>query len=484
MLNLLFILEDTINNRLLAAPRQWLAELGAPSRIRVLIIIGALLLSVVVPFKASSRQLILAMLLLAGIGGALVLLRWPPLGLLLLVVVALIVPSPPMPGGLNVAVLFLIGLLGLWLLDMLFGSRKGEWIQSRTTLPLLVFIGVTLLSFGVGQLPWFNFAHPAPMDAQLGGLSIFILAAGIFLLTAHQIQDLRWLQWLVWLYLALTSLHLLTWFLPRLGRWLPENFFAPGTANNSLFWVWLLSLALSQAAFNRDLHIGWRTALGILAAATLYKGVFLNSDWKSGYLPLLVSAAAIIGARSWRAALSLAVLSAAPAMYIASEAIATDEYSYATRMDAWIIMFKIIKVNPILGFGPANYYWYTPLFPIRGWAVEFNSHNQYVDMIAQVGLLGMACFLWFSGEVAWLGWKLKDSVPSGFARAYVYGALGGLAGTLAAGTLADWILPFTYNIGLTGFRASMLGWMFLGGLVSVEQIMKDEGGSGRRKDEG
>ena len=89
-----------------------------------------------------------------------------------------------------------------------------------------------------------------------------------------------------------------------------------------------------------------------------------------------------------------------------------------------------------------------------------------------MGLLGLACFLWFSGEAARLGWKLKHSTPPGFAQAYVYGALGGLAGTLAAGTLADWILPFTYNIGLTGFRASMLGWMFLGGLVSVEQILR------------
>ncbi len=44
----------------------------------------------------------------------------------------------------------------------------------------------------------------------------------------------------------------------------------------------------------------------------------------------------------------------------------------------------------------------------------------------------------------------------------------GLAGTLAAGMLADWVLPFVYNIGLTGFRASALGWLFLGGLVTME----------------
>jgi hypothetical protein len=74
--------------------------------------------------------------------------------------------------------------------------------------------------------------------------------------------------------------------------------------------------------------------------------------------------------------------------------------------------------------------------------------------------------------VGWLGWRLRNQAPTGFAQAYVYGALGGLAGTLVAGALADWIVPFVYNVGLTGFRASMLAWLFLGGLVSIEQMVR------------
>jgi hypothetical protein len=55
----------------------------------------------------------------------------------------------------------------------------------------------------------------------------------------------------------------------------------------------------------------------------------------------------------------------------------------------------------------------------------------------------------------------------------VYGALGGLAGTLAAGMLGDWILPFVYNIGFSGFRTSVIGWLFLGALIAVQQITED-----------
>ena len=70
-----------------------------------------------------------------------------------------------------------------------------------------------------------------------------------------------------------------------------------------------------------------------------------------------------------------------------------------------------------------------------------------------------------------LGWKLRERCDDGFARGYVYGCLAGLVGSLAAGMLGDWFLPFVYNIGLAGFRASVLGWMFLGGLVAIEQMV-------------
>jgi hypothetical protein len=36
--------------------------------------------------------------------------------------------------------------------------------------------------------------------------------------------------------------------------------------------------------------------------------------------------------------------------------------------------------------------------------------------------------------------------------------------------LGDWVLPFVYNVGFGGFRASVLGWLFMGGLVALEQM--------------
>jgi len=473
MLNLLFAFENKLNGFILSLLQGWVLPKIPPWARTVAIIAAVLFLSVVLPLMASWNQLLLLLALIPVAGAGLALIQLPPLGLIGLIITALIVPSPSLPGGFNFAVLLLIALIGLWLLEMIVVQRKLELLPSRTVWPLLALIFVATLSFGVGQIPWFTFARAAPLDAQIGGLFIFILAPGAFLLTAHLIRELRWLEWLTWVFLALGGLFVAGWVTPGLGS-ITGRLFQLGATSNSMFWTWLVALAFSQALFNGKLHPGWRAALGGLVVLTLYVAYVLNNGWKSGYLPPMVSIAVIIGVRSWRLGLLMAVMGILPAMFLSSEAVATEDYSYGTRLDAWIIILEMVKTNPLLGFGPANYYWYTPLFPIRGWAVRFNSHNQYLDIIAQTGILGLACVVWFAWEVGWLGWQLKDRVPSGFAQAYVYGALGGLVGMLASGILVDWFLPFVYNIGLSGFRGSMLAWIFLGGLMSLEQMYRRE----------
>jgi hypothetical protein len=87
-------------------------------------------------------------------------------------------------------------------------------------------------------------------------------------------------------------------------------------------------------------------------------------------------------------------------------------------------------------------------------------------------------------EVAWLAWRLKDHVPEGFPRAFVIGVLGGWVATLATGMLGDWVLPFVYNVGLVGFRSSVLGWLFIGGLVAIEQIYARNGEAKVKEGEG
>jgi hypothetical protein len=468
MLNLLFSVESTLNDKILGIPRHWVRR-NISLWLTPLIIIGVLLLSAILPFRASQLQFFLLIGLLAGVGVISLFLRWPPLGLLA-VVGSLIIPYRG-PSEVN-ATLGLVGLLlVLWLMNMMVQKREIKLISSRTILPLLIFVSVAILSFGVGQVPWYTFAPSAPMGAQLGGLAIYVLSAGAFLLVAHQVRDVRWLKWMIWLFLVLGSIHITSRLLPEGGQFALILFHRG--AIGSLFWVWLVALAFSQALLNRKLHMGWRLALGGLVVAAFYVAYIQTQSWKSGWIPPLFTIIAILGFRFWKLGILLLPFGIIPASRLISFGIASDEYSYSTRLDAWAIILEMTKVSPILGLGPSAYRWYTPLFPIQGWFVQFNSHSQYVDLIAQTGLLGLACFIWFFGMVIWLGWKLLERVPAGFPRAYVYGALGGAVGTLVAAALGDWVLPFFYNLTLGGFRASVLTWLFLGGLVALQQIYTD-----------
>lgn len=465
MFNFLFAIENTLNDKVLGAPRHWVVQ-NITKWFPPLVIIGVLLLSAMLPFKLSQRHLVFLIVVLMAVGGGTLLLRWPPLGLVAVIGSIIITFNGPSNSNATMA---LVGfLLGLWLLDMMIIQREIKLLPSKTILPLLIFVAVAILAFGMGQLPWYTFAPSAPLGAQLGGVSIYVLSAAAFLLVAHLIHDLRWLQAMVWLFLAIGALFIAGQLVPGLSS-VTRHFFNK-QVTGSLFWTWLVALAFSQAIFNKDLHPGWRLVCAGLAVAVFYEGYFNREEWKSGWVPPIFTIVAMLGIRFWRVGLALSPFGIIPLSQLISYGIAADEYSYSTRIDAWTIVLEITKVNPILGLGPSNYRWYTPLFPIRGWAVQFNSHSQYIDLIAQTGLLGLACFVWFFVVVGWLGWQLKERVPAGFAKAYVYGALGGLAGTLVAAALGDWVLPFFYNITLGGFRASVLAWLFLGGLVALEQM--------------
>lgn len=398
-----------------------------------------------------------------------------PWGLVLLILGSLIAPVAIPTGtktALNFTVLALPVLVALWVLT---AAYRRDWIvlSLRPVPPLLALVAAALLSFAAVNQPWVYVAPLAPLRAQLGGLSVFVLSAALFIMAADELQNVRWLQVLSGVFLFMGGAYIIGRLTPSVGeRVLP--FFQDGATAGSLFWTWLAALACGQAAFNRHLNVLVRVALGALVLATLYVGLMQARDWVSGWLPPLVAVVTTlcVGAPRLGAALTV-VAGGVGTIYvprvIAFVLTADNQYSLTTRLAAWRVLAKIVQASPALGFGPANYYHVTPLFPILGWYVHFSSHNTYVDLLAQTGLIGLGCFTWFVWEVARTGWELRRRFPSGFAHAYVIGALGGLGGTLAAGMLCDWVLPFVYNITLEGLRASILGWLFLGGLLALQR---------------
>jgi O-antigen ligase len=240
--------------------------------------------------------------------------------------------------------------------------------------------------------------------------------------------------------------------------------------NQSMSWTWLMALVFGQIIYNNKLTSRFKVLLIVLAMSTFYVTAYQAFDWKSGWVPPLIAILALIGFRYRKFVVFLIPIAVVIALYFSFELILTDEYSWGTRTDAWRIILEISRVSPLFGMGFSNYYWYTPLFPIRGWNVNFNSHSQYIDLIAQTGYLGLIGFLWIFFEIGRLSFNLMSRLRDGFARAYASAVFAGVIATLFAAYLGDWVLPFVYNVGLPGFRASVLPWIFMGGIMALEQI--------------
>ena len=416
----------------------------------------------------------------AALGAIAALLRWPPLGLVVLVIGSMTSPIALNTGtktDLSFPFLLLPFLIALWLPRLLRHDGR-HLVSLRPVPPLIALVATAMLSFAVVNQPWVFIAPTAPLRAQLGGLAVFALSAGAFLLAADYLRSLRWLQVLTAVFLVVGGVELADWLLLPLD--LPAGLELQRGATGSLFWTWLVAMAFSQGALNRQLNVLCRLALGVIVVGALYVGLVPGRAWLSGWVPPLVAVVATLWAAAPRLALPVTLLGglATAAKLPAIIGLVVDpgnRYSLMTRVEAWRVLGKVIAISPALGLGPANYYHVTPLFPILGWYVHFSSHNTYVDLIAQTGLIGLGCFVWFVWEVGRVGWSVRKRVPTGFARAYVNGAIGGLAGTLAAGMLGDWVLPFVYNVTLDGFRASVLGWIFLGGLVALADVSRTQG---------
>lgn len=432
------------------------------------IILAVVLVSIGAAYWGTQTIMMVLVGAVVGVAGFLALLRYPSLGFILLFLGGMFVPFKG-PGGFNASILTVVLMIGLWFMEMFVVRRRFEFVRSRVMRPALFMLIVSVIAFAMGQIPWFVFANQAPMDAQIGGFAIYFFLVLAMIMTANVLKEIKWLKIIVWTFIGLGFIYVL-------GRALHldvvDRIYAHGVYANSMFWMWMVTLPLSQAIYNNHLSFRQKTVLYGIVAVTFYVALIQQNDWKSGWVPAGLVAAVLVGWK-FRKVLPFTIPFVLMVVaYLAQDLISTDEYSWGTRVDAWIVVLDIARVSPIIGLGFSNYYWYAKIFSIRGYSIKFNSHSQFVDIIAQTGILGLACFMWILYEIGRLAYRLMNQLPDGFARAYAYGVFASVFGSLMAAFLVDWLLPFAYNIGLDGVRASILPWIFFGGLISIEQIYK------------
>jgi O-antigen ligase len=441
-----------------------------------LIVWGILILSGISGWKIESRLPVLVGLTVCLLIGVVLLLRVPELGLLLLIPVSFYLKFEVSTGTnitLNGTILLTTSLIGLWFIRKIGQERALQLTPSPANLPAILLLVVSIISLIIGNSGLVLQAQDAAsLPAQLGGWLLLALPIGVMLLVNNVITDLPWLKLILYSFILIGAIYFI-----GVQFEFSRNLFNriyDGRSIGPIFRIWLVSLSLGQAIWNKELSSFLRLLFALVALLVIRVG-WINYDWIVGWTTPLFAMFVVIWLRSWR--WGLAVTLAGVAFYVVRSNVlvsqlwdSTQQYSTVSRTWTWPIMWELIKFNPITGLGPANYYYYTSLYSIVGWYVRFNSHNNYIDIVAQYGFLGLAAFGWLVAVISRVGWRLRLSITDGFSLGYVNGALAGLAATLVSGVMADWFLPFLYNIGMPGFRSAVFAWLFLGGLIAMDHI--------------
>jgi hypothetical protein len=420
----------------------------------------------------------------AAAGVALTLLKKPVLGLFLVICVALLGPIS-IPTGtevyLNLSALLVPTLFVIWLLIRM-NRHDIRLVASPTTKPLIAFLLLVILSIFIGNVTWDpNVPHRDNFIlVQFGAWAIWGFSAFAFWLVANLIKQEVWLR-------RLTATFLLIGGVLAIVRVLPAgsgvvDVVGTHAITRAPFWMLLTALTAGQLMFNQTLSRRWRAFLiAILLAVLVYSFVGEQQERTSNW----ASVATVMGVLFWLKLPKLRWLVVSVVVILAASGVLFQAiYNFAGGDAKWsesgasrgVLIGRVLEDsmrNPITGIGPAAYRWYGMTRPLGyegAWWIQplVNSHNNYVDLFSQTGIVGVALFLWFMIELLRVGWKLRVHYTAGFAGGYVAAMLGAWFAVMVLMALADWFLPFVYNEGFPGFQASVLIWMFFGGLLFYE----------------
>jgi len=379
-----------------------------------------------------------------------------------------------------ISLVICLGCIGLWIVNMLVIEKRLALKPAVTNKPLLAFVATVAISWvwsrAFRDVLVYEAGHP--LVSVVAGL-VMMLLPGCLLLVANNVRSVAWLQVLVWILLGegLVVLILDLGSAVGLGPVVSlKNFFRTNglVAVNShgLLSMWCLSFALALALFNRRLHRFWRGLLLVYVVGFVYWGFFQRITWLSGWVPAAVTSVVITFFRSKKlfVLLMLVAVVGGGGYYWRTAFEAETNESGFTRLAAYEVNWRITGKHLLFGTGPAGYAsYYMSYFPTEAMA----THSNYIDILAQTGIVGTFFLLWFFGAQAWGGYKLWLGLQGrgDFAESLTVAVLGGTAGCLVAMALGDWLLPFAYTQGIVGFDLAMINWLFMGSLWALRYTL-------------
>ena len=147
----------------------------------------------------------------------------------------------------------------------------------------------------------------------------------------------------------------------------------------------------------------------------------------------------------------------------------TQGYSLKRRIATWKFTGLIIKDHPILGSGIGSFKYnslnYQARFFDQGenrslypYGIADKAHNEYLQLGAEIGMIGLGIFLWLIITYFNLGIKLLKKLKDKDKQGMIIGLMGGVVSVLI-----DALLGFPLHLPAT----LVLFWLFIGLIVSL-----------------
>lgn len=360
----------------------------------------------------------------------------------------------------------MLGLLvlvwGARLLSLAIRNKRVVLNSAPINLPLLCLIATAIFAFIAAQFTWDD---TVPIEhryllRQVTDIGLLCMPVTACIMVGNVIRGVRWAKAV---YGAVLVVGIIGFCVNN--HWLRM----PGFVR--LFWWGLLPVPLISFLYAHVLlreKFDWRLLVAIVALAALLFYQFAFLSWVVMWFSTAISLCVITWHRSKKLAIMLACVVLLLIAYHPSMITRVYETEAAQRsterIDLWRSAIQMAMRRPVWGIGPGNFYpYYSHHYAKEYGTINVSSpHSNYVQIMVEYGLLGVACFVWFI--IACLK-MLKDSLAlakTSWQRTFFLGMNGYFAGMAAAAFLADYLVSSSSNSGLASFSTTIYTWLLLG----------------------
>ncbi len=380
---------------------------------------------------------------------------------------------------------FLVALI--WLLLCLLPRRKAKQpLMPRTLLiPLLCFITVGVISliyshFFPDPLVTYTFPHSNTSIYVVNAAELMLLIGlPLFLIVVPGVvRTMRHARWIIIAYCSIGLLYALgTIFAAPLGLYSKEvilgvrrpQVFGEVSSGLGMTLVLFTSIGFGQALYaTKPLpRTIWGILTGIFALATIM--TFGRESWISLFLCLL--AMTILYTRNWKILVIALIIPIFVLLIPGFTNFFDPTKTYgADRLKIWADAINIWFHTPIMGTGAGNYQFFDDTY---GMDVVGVAHNQYLEVLAEMGVQGLLCLLWIMTVVGWTCFNIFRKAKTALGKSVALSYCGFFVAILFAGLFTSSFVPSVADGGGTAaFVSESYRWLLLGLVLSVPQLEK------------